>query len=411
MTDAPPLRTTLHDADRFERLVKHLQRRHSVQRSDVRLARVPLRICPLGAHIDHQLGVVTGTSIDRTVMLAFVATNDGSISLDSLNFDASTTFDIGDIPSFVRGDWGNYARGAVEALEAAHGLQYGMVGVIESDMPIGGLSSSAAVTIAYLLALECVNDLEVDASENVTLVSATEHSYIGLKNGILDQTVILFSEHNALTRIDCRTIEIEQVATPLTDNDFEILVVYSGMTRGLVGAGYNARVAECQDAARQLLTFAGQDVNDDPRLRHVDRGIFEEQGHRLPPTLNKRATHYFGEMQRVDDGINAWTSGDLAQLGHLISASGHSSVSNYECGSPQLISLYEILVGIPGVYGARFSGAGFRGSCIALVEPGRRQEIAAAIHERYPAAHPDDAERYSIHFCRPDGQAQLVDLW
>ena len=409
-TKAPPIRQPLTETARVERLTDHLQKRYHVRRTDVCVARVPLRICPLGAHIDHQLGVVTGTSIDRTVLLAFAPTADGSVLMDSLNYDGHAAFSIDDVPPFVPGDWANYARGAVLALQKAHGLRRGMVGVIESGMPVGGLSSSAAVTVAYLLALESVNDMVVDPAANVKLVSATEHSYIGLQNGILDQTVILFSEHNQLTRIDCSNFQIDQIPTPLTEDDYEILVVYSGMTRGLVGAGYNTRVTECQAAASQLLEYAGEEIGPNLRLRHVDIETFDTYGHRLPADLRKRATHYFGEMQRVANGIDAWTRGDLVDLGRLVSESGRSSVSNYECGSPQLISLYEILSETPGVYGARFSGAGFRGSCIALVEPGKREAIAEAVHARYPALHPDDAERYSIHFCRPDGRAQLVEI-
>jgi len=409
ITSVPPIRRPFAESERIERLIDHLNRRYQVSRSDIRIARVPLRICPLGAHIDHQLGIVTGTSIDRTVLLAFAPTTDGAVQMDSLNYEGHAAFAIDDVPPLIQDDWANYARGAVLALQNVYGLRNGLVGVIESGMPVGGLSSSAAVTVAYLLALESVNGLDVDPATNVSLVSQTEHGYIGLRNGILDQTVILFSEHNQLTRIDCADFEIDQIPTPLTDNDYEILVVYSGMTRGLVGSGYNTRVVECQEAARQLLGFAGEEIGPDPRLRHVDPEYYDAYGHRLPNLLGKRAAHYFGEMQRVSDGISAWTRGDLAELGRLVSESGGSSVSNYECGSPQLISLYEILNETPGVHGARFSGAGFRGSCIALVEPGRREAIAEAVHARYPALHPDDAQRYSIHFCRPDGCAQLID--
>ena len=76
-TSAPPIRRPIVESERIERLIDHLKRRYQVSRSDIRIARVPLRICPLGAHIDHQLGIVTGTSIDRTVLLAFAPTTDG----------------------------------------------------------------------------------------------------------------------------------------------------------------------------------------------------------------------------------------------------------------------------------------------------------------------------------------------
>jgi galactokinase/galacturonokinase len=274
-------------------------------------------------------------------------------------------------------------------------------------MPIGGLSSSAAVTIAYLLALEAVNGLEVSPEANVNLVRYTENQYIGLNNGILDQSVILFSQPGCLTSIDCQTVQIDQIPGPQTNGDFEILVVYSGLTRILVGTDYNNRVAECQEAARLLLGYAGQADAPNPRLRHVEPGIFASEGQRLPPNLKRRASHYFGEMQRVVEGIAAWQAGDLARFGAFISESGESSIKNYECGSPHLITLYETLRETPGVYGTRFSGAGFRGCCLALIDPAARESIAEAIHHRYPAAHPDEAPAYSIHFCQPAGPAQL----
>jgi len=212
-----------------------------------------------------------------------------------------------------------------------------------------------------------------------------------------------------LTFIDCETVAIDQVAGPLQSGDFEILTVYSGVTKVLVGTDYNSRVAECQEAAELLSTYAGQTPAADPRLRHVDPAIFAAEGHRLPVPLQKRATHYFGEMQRVIDGIAAWQQGDLNRLGQLVSESGESSIKYYECGSPQLITLYEILRDAPGVYGARFSGAGFRGNCIALIDPAARESVAEAIHRRYPIEHPDEADIYSIHFCQPDGRAGLID--
>src|SRR5690606_7472862 len=113
----------------------------------------------------------------------------------------------------VPGDWGNYLRGAVLALQQEYSLRHGIVGVMDSDLPIGGLSSSAAVTIAYLLALESVNELAIEPRQNIRLVTRTEHDYIGLNNGILDQTSVLYSQRNQLTRIDCQSVEIERVPT------------------------------------------------------------------------------------------------------------------------------------------------------------------------------------------------------
>jgi galactokinase/galacturonokinase len=329
--------------------------------------------------------------------------------VSSLNFTPPVSFEFGNVPPYRPGDWGNYIRGAVLALQQEHALNTGLVGVIGGDMPIGGLSSSAATTIAYLLALESLNTLTLSPELNVSLVRFTENQYIGLNNGILDQSVILFSAADHLTRIDCRTMQIDRVSTPLKTGDFEVLVVYSGVTRVLVGTSYNNRVAECQEAAAALLAYAGQKVEETPRLGLVAPAIFEAEGRRLPGALWKRANHYFGEMRRVQAGLEVWQTGDLSRFGRLMNESGDSSITYYECGSPQLITLYETLCETSGVYGTRFSGAGFRGNCIALIDPAAREMVAEAIHRRYPAAHPAEAELYSIHFCRPDGQARLID--
>ncbi|MCB0153951.1 MAG: hypothetical protein KDF65_04075 [Anaerolineae bacterium] len=405
---APPIHLARPDAARIEPLLAHLQARHGVDPAAARVVKVPLRICPLGAHIDHQLGPVTGLTIDQSLLLAFAPTTDGRVQIDSLNFNTPVAFSLDQVPPYRPGDWGNYSRGAVLGLQQHYPLSRGLIGVVGGEMPIGGLSSSAAVTIAYLLALETVNGLDVSARENVALVRYTENHYIGLNNGILDQSVILFNEQDQLTLIDCATIEVSNVPPGPALADYELLVIYSGISHGLVGTDYNNRVAECREAARQMLTLAGQPLAEPPLLGHVAPQLFAEAGPRLDTPLRKRAAHFFGEVQRVAEGVAAWQAGDLAAFGRLISASGHSSITNYECGSPPLISLYEILAETPGVYGTRFSGAGFRGSCLALIDPAARESIAEAVQRRYPTAHPQEAAAYSLHICRPGCRAQVL---
>jgi galactokinase len=406
---SPPVRTARTEAEQIDQLLLRLKQHHpAVDPETIQVVRSPLRICPLGAHIDHQLGRVTGMTINQSVLLAFAPAPDGQIWLDSLNFGPPVTFNIDQVPPYQPRDWGNYIRGAILALRQNYQLRQGLIGVVGGDMPIGGLSSSAAVTIAYLLALEAIHHLAVSPEQNIGLVRFTENHYIGLNNGVLDQSVILRSRQNDLTVIDCQTMQIDNAPLQPSPTQFEILVVYSGVTQVLVGTDYNNRVAECQEAARSLLTCAGQEVMEAPRLRQVEPEIFQQFSQQLPPTLKRRATHYFGEMERVAEGIQAWQSGDLSRFGRLMSESGESSIKYYECGSPQLITLYELLREIPGVYGVRFSGAGFRGNCIALIDPAAREAVAEAVHRRYPVEHPGEADLYSIHFCQPDGHARLL---
>jgi galactokinase len=137
---------------------------------------------------------------------------------------------------------------------------------------------------------------------------------------------------------------------------------------------------------------------------------YQRFGASLSARLRRRAEHFFSECRRVQRGIHAWRSGDLEGFGALVRESGLSSVHNYECGCPPLISLMEILNESPGVYGARFSGGGFRGSCLAISEPGRRDAIRETVEQSYTARHPNFAGQLEIHFCRGGPGARLEDI-
>jgi len=393
----------------IEQLRRRLKQRTGCADGDIRVVYAPLRISPLGAHVDHQDGLVTGMTLDRVILLAFVPRRDRRVCVESLNFPGYVEFALDDVPPKSPKDWGNYVRGAALALQQERLLPTGIDAVVGGDMPIGGLSSSAAVGIAYLLALETANGLTVSAEENIQLDRYIENVYLGLKNGIMDQSVILMSERDTLTYLDCQSVAFEKIPIPREKNGFDILVVYSGVAKSLGGTDYNSRVAECQEAARLLLASCGQTSPEQPCLRMVPEDVYAEFGTRLPAPLDRRARHFFTEVARVRAGVTAWRAGDVERIGQLMRESGASSIHNYESGCPQLATLYDILCATPGVYGARFSGAGFRGCCIGLSDPAYREEIRAFIDARYPLAHPNAAEHYSVHFCKSDGPARLLE--
>ena len=392
-----------------ETLKRRLQQRVGCAIDDIRVVYAPLRISPLGAHVDHQDGLVTGMTLNRAILLAFVPRDDAWVSIESSNFPSQVDFNLTNIPPKCTGDWGNYARGAALALQQHYPLHKGMDAMVEGRMPIGGLSSSAAVGVAYLIAFEAVNDLAISPEENIQLDRYVENIYLGLKNGILDQSIILMSEYNALTYLDCQSLTFDKIPIPQGKNDFDILIVYSGVKQSLVGTTYNNRVTECQQATELLLAEANLPIPDMPRLRQVPQAVYDTYITRLPAPLDRRARHFFTELRRVRAGVEAWRAGNIVRVGELMRESGASSVHNYESGCPQLITLYDILCDCPGVYGARFSGGGFRGSCIALSDPTCRKEIQARIEAQYPVVHPDIAGVYSVHFCQSDGPARVLN--
>jgi galactokinase len=190
---------------------------------------------------------------------------------------------------------------------------------------------------------------------------------------------------------------------------FEIAIVHSGISTPLICTDYNRRVGECREAARHLLELAGRPLpgRSEAKLRDVPAAVHREHREKLPEPLRRRADHFFSEMERVDQGIAAWARGDLSDFGERMSASGESSIRNYECGCPELITIYEALRAAPGVAGARFSGAGYRGACVAIIDPARRDDVAGAIHRAYPAAHPRFKDLYQIYFRRTGDGARI----
>lgn len=362
---------------------------------------IPLRLCPLGAHSDHQKGLVTGFAIDRSIDVVGTVSSDTRAEIYSTVFEERASLDLNSSSERIPGDWVNYARGAVSQLRSfGLRLQRGMRVVVSGTMPIGGLSSSAAVTIAYLKALAFAQEKELSARELISLVLGVENEYLGLHNGILDQSVILFSRQGALTVIDCGCSDITTIDGGRSGRPWELLVVYSGLSRQLTATPFNQRVAECRAAAAELLRLAGKKSQDAPTLGDVPRDVYEFYKSRLATNLAKRARHFFSEGDRVRQGIDLWATGDLTGFGQLMTQSGDSSIVNYESGSPALISLYGVLAKEAGVYGARFCGGGFQGCCMALIDSTMRDSIVSKIHREYVMRHPELADSYSIHSCQ-----------
>jgi galacturonokinase len=390
-------------------LTNELMACYGVARSAVRHIFAPYRICPLGAHIDHQLGLVTAMAIDRGVLFSYAPAATREVRLRSINFAGEARFDLDASGTARSGDWGNYARGAVQALtQAGYALDQGLVGIIAGPWSEGGLGSSAAVGVAYLLALETVNRLRVSADENIRLDQAIERGFLGLRNGILDQSGILLSRKDHLTFIDCATGEHQLVPAAKAMPSWCILLAFSGLQKSLAGTDYNRRVAECAAAARIILESAGR-RDEQPLLGRIRPAEYEQFKGRLPAPLDRRAEHFFAEVDRVQQGIGAWAKGDLHEFGRLITASGESSICLYECGAPPLIDLYQIMVQCPGVYGARFSGAGFRGCCVALVEQSCALPAAAEIRAAYAARQPELAANAAVAVCRSDDGARMIE--
>jgi galacturonokinase len=388
----------------IESLRQELIESHGVTPAMVRLARVPYRVCPLGAHVDHQLGSSTVMALNLGLTLAYAPGPGGEVRLSSRDFPGAVQFSVDRPPDRRADDWGDFARGAAVVLNQRHPLTRGLVGIFSGRLQ-GGISSSAAAGVAALLALEDVNDLSLTAFENIELGRKIENEYLGLRNGLLDQAAVLQSRRDHLTRIDCRTASHDSIPAPPGLPAYRLLLAFSGLKKPLIGTDYNRRVEECAEAARDLLEAAGR-AGAAPVLGNVTLDEYEDHKGRLRAEPGRRAAHFFAETGRVGQGVEAWRSGDLDRFGALMTASGESSIRLYECGTPPLIDLYHALIETDGVYGARFSGAGFRGCCVALVKAESAPDVAARISSTYAARHPELARHAMTVTCKTaDGAA------
>ena len=385
----------------------------------------PYRVCPLGAHVDHQHGLVTGFAIDKGVDLWFDIRDDGHVHLESKTFEGIVDFDI-DAPSQVRErHWGDYARGAKYALKKRFELKRGITGVIQGSLPVGGLSSSAAVLIAYVMAFAKANDITLQPFEVVKIASEAEREYIGLNNGLLDQACIALGKKDQLLFLDCdsneyrlipfggqqQSTENSQLSIINSQLPFEIGIFFSGLTRSLVNSDYNLRVYECKTAAWNMLAYTEQPLKtfDKTFLRDIPKATFDKTRIAMPARFARRAEHFYSEYRRVRQGVTAWETGNLKLFGKLSFDSCESSIHNYECGSPELIAIYEIMRSLPGVYGGRFSGAGFKGACIALVDPAHKENIEKVLTERYLEQFPEYEKTFQVFWVKPDDGARFLD--
>lgn len=361
----------------------------------------PYRICPLGAHVDHQLGKITGFAIDKGIHVAYGPKENGVIEIQSLQFQKRAQWHVEATPKTKENDWADHLRGATIALYKRYPLRRGLCAVFDGELPIGGLSSSAAVIITFLSALCKMNGITLTPSEMITISKEAENKYVGVSCGKLDQSCEIYCRKDHLLYMDLKDDSYERIPQHADMKPYEIAIFFSGLERSLAGSAFNMRVDECRSAAYAIKAYAGMEYGkfEETQLRDIPYEVYLQHRDRLPENWRKRADHYFGEIWRVEKGAEAWRRGDLETFGRLCFESGRSSIENYETGSPELKTLYEIMTRTDGIYGGRFSGAGFKGCLIALIDPAYEQSIKETVEREYLKVFPHLKGKYSAHIC------------
>ena len=378
-----------------ELLTQELADEYGVPPKEVRVIASPYRISPLGAHIDHQGGPVLGMTVSAYTVMAYTPSTDSTIKLRSKNYPDSLKFDLNNIPDKIPGAWGYYVRGAALAMKEGYRIDRGITGLLNGMLPGCGLSSSASVLLAYLHALADINEIRLSPWDYVRLTQKAENEFIGLKNGILDQTSIVFGEEGKLLHIDTRKPAVSKLPEFSGKDAYRILIAYSGYSRELTTTGYNSRVQECREAAESLSKWNGYSRGE--ILSDISAETFHSHGDKLDPHLHRRAQHFFGEVQRVQEGVAAWKTRNIEAFGRLMNESCESSIKYYECGSPPVHDLQKIVSFTKGVLGSRFSGGGFGGCVVGIVKPDDIESAVSSIKDAYIESHPEVADQAAVY--------------
>ena len=359
----------------------------------------PYRICPLGAHVDHNLGLITGFAIDKGIHIAYNKNTDGIMEIESLQFKKRALWHVNNTPVKALGDWADPLRGATIELNNRYSLKYGINAIIDGELPIGGLSSSSALIITLINALAFVNGIKLTKEELIEIAELAENNYLKIANGKLNQMCEVYSKKNKLLYVDMQDNTFSLVDTP-SNMEFVIGIFFSGVDK-VNGDNYNIRTDELRAAAYLIKSLSGIEYGriNDTNMRDIKEEVFNKYKDMLPDNYKKRGEHFYSELKRVKKGIKAYQDGDIKLFGKLVTESGESSIRNWETGSKELIDLFNIIKECEGVYGTRFSGSGYKGCCIAFIKPEYFEKIRKEVKDKYLSIYPNMKDKYSDHLC------------
>jgi galactokinase len=365
--------------------------------------RAPGRVNLLGEHVDYNEGVVLPAAIDRQVNLAAAPANSSLVTLHAHDLKRQVVFSLSELDRKIDNmgqplpGWARYPAGVAWALQEAGYALTGMNAIYASDIPIGaGLSSSAAVEVAFATTWQALTGWNIDKLTLARLCQRAENEYVGVSTGLMDQFASVCGVEGHVLRFDTRNLDWEPLRLPAGT---AIVIADSGIRRSLTNSGYNDRRAACEQAVELLQKFLPRITS----LRDVSSVELAAYSTLLPPVVEKRAEHVVKEIHRVEQAIIALGRGDSQMFGGFMFASHKSLRDLYQVSLPELDYLVEIARGLPGIYGARLTGAGFGGCTVNLVDEIYAQAFIQGLVEGY---HKKTGRTASVYLCQASRGAE-----
>ena len=350
------------------------------------VARAPGRVNLIGEHVDYNEGFVLPAAIDRAAWVAAAPTDGDAVTIEAVDFAESVSFDVDETNEKrnIRGEplprWALYAAGVANELARRGHRVRAIDAALASDVPIGaGLSSSAAIEVAFATVWRRLGDLAIDSLELAKLCQQAENGYVGVRCGLMDQFVSVHGEAGHALLLDCRSLASKTVRLP---QDVRLVVADSKVRRELAASEFNVRRRECELAVEGLRAV----LPGIRSLRDVSPEDLERHGGVLGETLRRRARHVVGEIARVRDVIPAIERGDAIALGAAMIAAHQSGRHLYEVSCHELDVLVDTAITLDGCYGARLTGAGFGGCTVSLVAMHEAERFVTKLGDAYRAA-------------------------
>jgi galactokinase len=335
----------------------------------------PARVNLIGEHTDYNDGWVLPLAIDRRVTVAAAGRSGGLLRLLSLQ-RGEQVLRLAEVRPGAMNGWAAYVAGAVWSL-AQEGTQLdGLDLVLTSDVPVGsGLSSSAAVECATLLAARDLYGGPDDRARLALVAQRAENEVVGVPCGIMDQMAAMACTANHALLLDCRSLAAEHVPLALDAADLVLLVIDTRVAHALADSAYADRRRTCQEAARILGV---------PSLRDATDADVETARDRLGGVRYRRARHVARENARVLAVVELLRRGQPERIGPSLTASHASLRDDYAVSAPELDTAVEAALAA-GALGARMTGAGFGGCALALVPAGAAEQVAEAVTATFAA--------------------------
>ena len=374
-----------------------------------KIRRTSSRFCLGVEHGDYNGTELFGIGTDRFIWLAYKPNGTDKVRLFSGNFpdDGVIEFKIGNIPQPKSPDiadtWGRFPYGVDFILgREGYKLKYGIDGVLYGNIPGGGMSRSASLSLNLILSLCDANAIEIeDKVTIVDLAQAVENDYIGSPCGKLDQTMILFSREGMGTYYNPKDRSVEYVPIGAGATDFRLVVLDTGTERpGLEKSTYAVRRAECEQLV-STLQKAGFDISclADIKDDATYSKILDQFG-KSHPCLCDRLKYIFNAQKRFYQMLDAWKAGDIETVGKIFRQDGIGLRDDYKISGLELETMCDIVRSVPGVLGERMLGGGDKGASGAIVRAESVDAVEQAVDTAYPRSRPELAGKYAVHVCK-----------